>query len=293
MSNAPRPVRPTIRCLIDLGIKLPVINQALHEIGHALIAKAQRLPEEVAAQGGERVRFADDRVWFKVKIDDDRGMATDLDRPLPQDDPQIVKTGWWIGAAGKRRGGHASDFYVQMEAELDREGKGSGHRSSGHLLPTGQDIQRLRAESALLVVTFLQDTICKAIVLSLRAGRVVEVELTLDGIAGHNLRAMVRAQDGDAYLVISARGFVDPRMIAVAIAAVPGIPPADWLPEPGETLGIRTLSATARWSPVTWPMAPELRSANASTRLARGCTRGSPRTRQGFRSGMTPMAWGE
>jgi len=61
-------VRPTRRCLDDLELRFPPLDVPLHETEHDLIAKAQRLPDEFASGGAERVLAIDDRVWFKVKV---------------------------------------------------------------------------------------------------------------------------------------------------------------------------------------------------------------------------------
>jgi len=67
------PVRPTKRCLDDLELRFPPLDVPLHETEHELIAKAQRLPDEFASGGAERVLAIDDRVWFKVKVGEHRG----------------------------------------------------------------------------------------------------------------------------------------------------------------------------------------------------------------------------
>ena len=98
-------VRPTKRCLSDLGLSFPTVNTPLSAIDHPLIGKAQRLPDDVASGGAERIKALTDRVWFKVKVVNLRGAATEL---LPEDSaqPELLSTAqawWWLGAAGERK----------------------------------------------------------------------------------------------------------------------------------------------------------------------------------------------
>jgi hypothetical protein len=62
------PVRPTKRCLDDLGLPFSSVERPLDTLDHSVVAKAQHVPREVAAHGAERVLLARDRVWFKVKL---------------------------------------------------------------------------------------------------------------------------------------------------------------------------------------------------------------------------------
>lgn len=69
-------VRPTKRCPTDLGALLPDLGQPLYEIVHPRIAAAQAVPEQRNGGGVLRVLALDDRVWFKVKVRDQRGIVT-------------------------------------------------------------------------------------------------------------------------------------------------------------------------------------------------------------------------
>lgn len=52
----------------DLGLEFPPLDVPLERIEHDLIEKAQRLPEEHASGGAERIRALADHLWFKVKV---------------------------------------------------------------------------------------------------------------------------------------------------------------------------------------------------------------------------------
>ncbi|MGO2748344.1 hypothetical protein [Microbacterium sp.] len=81
-------VRPTKRCLDDLRLKFAPLDVPLHETEHDLVAKAQRLPNESASGGAERVLAIDDRVWFKVKVGDYRGAGGRV-VDIPDDVPPL------------------------------------------------------------------------------------------------------------------------------------------------------------------------------------------------------------
>jgi hypothetical protein len=115
-------VRPTKRCLEDLGLKFPPVNQPLHTIDHPLINKAQHLPAEASAGGAERIKALTDRVWFKVKVANLRGAATHL-TPSDTTEAEILAAAdswWWLGAAGGRKEDSSTDFYKSIEAEAAR-----------------------------------------------------------------------------------------------------------------------------------------------------------------------------
>lgn len=65
MVSDPVGVRPTKRCLGDLGVELPDLGVRLEEIDQPVIASAQAVPEQRDAGGAERVVALTDRVWFK------------------------------------------------------------------------------------------------------------------------------------------------------------------------------------------------------------------------------------
>jgi hypothetical protein len=105
-----------------------------------VIRKAQGLPAEVAAGAAERIFCLKDRVWFKIKIGQGRGAATELD-PAAMAAAHLggyIGRGVadrWLGTIGMRQKDSAQrDFYAQLE---------TAGSSSDHLLPTVEDVQRL------------------------------------------------------------------------------------------------------------------------------------------------------
>ncbi len=112
-------VRPTKRCLDDLELRFPPLEVPLHQAEHDLVAKAQRLPDESASGGAERMLAIDDRVWFKVKVGEHRGAGGRVTEA-----PEAIPTLWWLVAGGLRRAdSKAQDFYSILEAECRRAAK--------------------------------------------------------------------------------------------------------------------------------------------------------------------------
>jgi hypothetical protein len=193
------------------------------------------LPDDVASGGAERIKALTDRVWFKVKVINLRGAATEL---LPEDsaEPELLNTAqawWWLGAAGERKQDSRSDFYKAVESEATRAGSGSGTVSTEFLLPQDIDYKRLRGEAAHEVNESLKLVVRKLIYTSLTTGHTATAEIT-----GHLLKARVQAADGEAYLAIATEGFTHPKIIAVILASVPGVPTDHWQAEPSAKLGI-------------------------------------------------------
>ncbi|MEV4507448.1 hypothetical protein AB0K00_00620 [Dactylosporangium sp. NPDC049525] len=230
------PVRPTKRCLEDLGGSFPPLEQRLHGIDHPVVVRAQQVPFEVAARGAERVVAIDDLVWLKVKTGHHRAAVHKLD-PAGEH-PAVLSEGsawWWIGAAGMRKADSGSDdFYARLEAECKRAGKGTGRVSSLHLLPTDVDLKRLQAELATQVVVSVREIVCRLVANSIRSGSAWSARLH-----GHEISVLVRARDGDAYIAIVAEQFIDPNFLAVILRSVPGVDSADWLEEPGGAMGVQ------------------------------------------------------
>jgi hypothetical protein len=125
-TNDSATVRPTKRCLDDLGVAFPPYTESLSGLSHPLVRRAQSLPEEVAAGGAERIRSLGDRVWFKCKTSVYRGAVTHLTPPELESQPLPSEAAWWVGAAGTRQEGSGSDFYAQIGAEATRRGRGTG-----------------------------------------------------------------------------------------------------------------------------------------------------------------------
>lgn len=230
----PVPVRPTQRCLHDLGLRFPPLDQPLNQLPDPVVAKAQTIPALLAANGGERVLVASDRIWWKCKTSSHRAMVTELDHTTEQR-PEIADLGawWWIGAAGPRREGSPEDFYAALGVELKRAGRGTGSATSTHLLPQEVDTRRLTAEAATIFVVNIRRVVRSIIAGSLRDGNQWTATSTK-----HCIGALVTTRDGDAYLTISADGFIEPKMIAIMLTSVPGLADSDWMAEPGSVLGI-------------------------------------------------------
>lgn len=243
-SGTEPPVRPTRRALADLGLTFPPLSTPLHTLNSPVIRKAQRIPQVVEAGHGERILSLTDRVWFKVKVDDDRGAVTHLHAP----DGAAPDSEWWLGAAGRRRGNSSSDFYTRLHGECERLGKGSGEVKTDHLLPQRVDRQRQLAEDAAIVVATIQTTVREAI-----AGSAQDGDMWRVSAAGHAIGALVRSADGDTYLAITADGYYDPKIVAVILDSVPGIQPEQWQAEPSAVLGIVPTSGQVIFSTMIPP----------------------------------------
>lgn len=246
-------VRPTKRCLDDLGLRFPTYTDSLSDASHPLVQRAQKIPQQEAAGGVERIRSLTDRIWFKCKTSVYRGAVTKLTLAETSSASVPPSAAWWIGAAGTRQQGSEDDFYANLEAEAVRQGKGTGAPSTRHLLPQDIDRRRLEAEIAARAVKALQETVLNLIAASLNDGKPYEIELQ-----GHVISALVRASDAsEAYLAIGTEGFIHPEMIALILAAVPGINRDDWLGEPGGVAGITPRPGQIIWSTIIPPEVQE------------------------------------
>ena len=91
-------------------------------------------------------------------------------------------------------------------------------------------------------------------VLRLVAGSLLDGNTHTAILSGHVITALVRAQDGgEAYLAIAAEGFIQPRMIALILSAVPGISESDWQAEPGGVTDIQPTQGQIIWSTMIPP----------------------------------------
>jgi hypothetical protein len=245
-------VRPTKRCLTDIGLKFPPVNTPLLPLAHPLIEKAQQLPAEAAAGGAERVLSLDDRVWFKVKISNYRGAATKL-KPEDTVHPELLEATdawWWICTAGERKSDSRSDFYKSVEAEATRAGTGSGRVSTAYLLPQEIDFKRLDAEVALQATLAIRHLTRRLIYDSLTSGKVVSAEFS-----HYVLKACVRAREEEAYIAIAAEGFINQTILAIVLDAVPDIAAEDWQVEPGGAMGVEVAYGQIVFSTVIPPEA--------------------------------------
>lgn len=240
-------VRPTKRALTDLDLTFPPLTERLEGMGHPLIIDAQTAPEKLKAGGAKRVIELRDRSWFKVKTMDYRG-ATGQISDIPDDclqfGPFPVPDQWWLVAAGHRRGDTPNqDFYGRLVAEAERAGKGTGSVNTDGLLPKVVDFQRWRGEAAAVAVVTLQEVVRGAIARSAQTGHACTATLTQPSSRNHEIEARVASRDGDTYLTISSEGFVDPKLIAVILDAVPQMSADDWIAEDNCSYGQIMFSA--------------------------------------------------
>lgn len=241
MTSEPIDVRPTKRCLGDLGLVPPDLGVRLEEIDHPVVVSAQAVPEQRDGGGAERVVALTDRVWFKVKTREHRAAVTQL---RGADRPEWVRSSrgaWWIGAAGRRQADSPQrDFYATLQ-----RGCTTGKTvSSAHLLPAHWDWRRLAAERAVAWRREMKRLVIRLIATSLKSGQLAVAEFR-----DHRVKALVRAENGhEAYLAISAEGVPDPQMFALILDCVPGITPEDWQPEPSPLAEMNPGSGEIIWS---------------------------------------------
>lgn len=243
-------VRPTKRCLDQIGLSFPDLATPLCRLSHDLVRRAQAVPNEVKAGGAERIRSLTDRVWLKCKTSTLRGAVTCLSRPECEEREIPCGVGeWWLGAAGHRQEGSPGDFYAQLKSEADRAGRGTGKASSEHLLPATIDIERLQAELATRSVEAIRGVVTELIVQSLCHSKPYSAEFK-----AHRVTAYVRAANGsEAYLAIVAEGNWNEKLLAVILSAVPGVPPDSWLAEPGGVAEIQPRDGQIIWSTIIPP----------------------------------------
>lgn len=225
MASEPIDVRPTKRCLGDLGVELPDLGVPLEEIDHPIVINAQNVPELRDAGGAERIVVLTDRDWFKVKTSEHRAAVTELRSEEPPDWARPNRGVWWIGAAGRRQADSPQrDFY----ATLQRECTIGKTVSSNRLLPADWDWKRLAAEQAVAWRREMKRIVLRLVVMSLKTGHLAVAEFR-----NHRLKALVRAENGhEAYLAIIADGVPDPHLFALLLDCVPGVAPEDWQAEP-------------------------------------------------------------
>ncbi|MGB3374703.1 MAG: hypothetical protein WBA87_06140 [Microbacterium sp.] len=231
-------VRPTQRALADLGLVFPPLNIELHTLAHSLIQKAQRIPGEVASGGAERVRALKDRVWFKVKTGNLRGVVAEVQIPDgfgPRADADYSHSAWWLAAGGLRQDDTPTrDFYAVLSDECRRLAKGTGAGVyTAHLLPTAADYRRWQLENATVIAIALRRKVREAIARSAQTGA-----LWIVTIGTFRVGALIHQNDGESYLAVTAEGFWDHRLLAVILDAVPGVSADDWETEPSDVSGI-------------------------------------------------------
>ena len=243
MNGEPETVRPTRRCVADLELPIPPINQPLCSLDHPLISQSQRLPETHAAGGAERILALKDRVWFKVKTSRWRGAATRLPANRADASSQVRRAPWWLGAGGFRREGDPSDFYAALAATSDREGG-----CSDRWMPSTWDWKRLEIEHAYAWERQIRRIVRDLIGRSLQDGRPYQAEFY-----NYRVTALARAHGSETYLSIGAENIADPRVFAIIINAIPGIGPDSWLPEPDGVAGLIPGPGEVIWSTILPP----------------------------------------
>jgi hypothetical protein len=236
-------VRPTKRCLENLEVAVPYIDQPLDEIDNPVVVAAQAIPTRRDLGSVERILSLKDRVWLKVRAGVRRAAVTQLRiADLPGSLPPGMAT-WWIGAAGRRQAdSRKHDFYAALEKECT-----SGSTvSTDRLLPTEWDWERLRVEKSLAWRREMKRLVIRLIIMSMKRGIVAMADF------GHyRIKALVRADNGnESYLAIMTEGVMDPDMFAVLLDCVPGVSPDDWLPEPSPIAEMEPSSGEIIWSTV-------------------------------------------
>lgn len=247
-------VRPTRAVLSDLEVRVPDLGTALDDVDHELVTRAQQLPERVSAGGAERVVSIDDRVWFKIKTEAWRGAGTSYHVRDDAGANAGVIGSWWIGAVGHRRADSPKeDFYDRLERECVARRKSANASGavvktnvlSDHLLPGDWDVDRLRAELATHARRRLQQVVRDMAAKSLRTGHVVGFDFE-----GCQIRLLIHAPHGLAYVAIGATGITDPVTFALLMTSIPGVAKDDWMPEPGGAAGLEPADGEILWSAV-------------------------------------------
>lgn len=234
-------VRPTRHTLADLGQPLSDLGTPLDEVDHVVIKVAQTVPEQREAGGAERILALKDRVWFKVKVGDQRAVVTELADSERAEDYAPGVGNWWIGAAGRRQADSPQrDFYEAITRECTT-GKTV---STVGLLPTEWDWKRLTAEQAIAWRREMKRIVIRLIAMSLMSGKLAVAEFQQ-----HRIKALVRADNGhEAYLAIIAEGIPNPEVFALLLDCVPGVSPEDWQPEPSSLAEMEPSQGEIIWS---------------------------------------------
>lgn len=229
-------VRPTRRCLGDLGADVPTADIPLHELTVPPVPAARRYRRgspPAASRGSVLSRTVS---GSSSKTGRWRGAVvrlTDDELDWPGDDPGAPvlaeQDRWWLGAAGYREEGSPQDFYEQIAARsaCDRSRKPQGV-DTDPLLPQEWDRKRLMLERALMQRRVYEQVMLEAGARSLRSGKVVTASFSQ-----YEMGVLIRADRGDQYVAFIARGVFDPKVLAVMRDSFPGIAPDDWAPEPG------------------------------------------------------------
>lgn len=255
-NGRPDSVRPTRRCLDDLGVALPSLGVRLSGLEHPLIRKAQRIPAEVQLGAAEPIKSLTDRRWYKVKTSIWRGAAGSVEGQIPDHISAPLRRfreWWWLVAAGARQeDSPQSDFYACLARET--HAGGPNNCSTNHLLPGEWDVKRLIGEAGVAAQRALRETVQQAARESLRTSAVCEFM-----VGEADVRVRVRyQQDGQVYIAIGATAIIDPGFYALLFSSFPRVSKDDWLPEPGGALDIEPAPGEILWSALLTPEAQRL-----------------------------------
>lgn len=207
-------VRPTLRTLHALNIKLPDAYTSLADLEHPVVVKSQSVPIQVHAGGGERFLAITDRLWWKVKVNRWRAAVVNASG----------EDSWWIGMAGLREDGSKTDFYAKHANLFKR------HGNSEPWLPQVDDYKREAIEKHLAYWPKLRKMLERALVRSTYQPNGVAVGVTLND----NGRIGYLVEVHDELLLVGCviEHTVNYRIGALAREIVPGASVDDWEAEP-------------------------------------------------------------
>lgn len=229
-------VRPTIRVVVgEIGMDLPDLCFDLADLDHALVRKAQEVPEHEAAGSADVILCLRDRRWYKVKIANYRGGATFLNAGDFGDDDTVPHE-WWLGIAGVRQGdSRHQDFYETLRAD------------TSEFLPVKDDWLRLKLEAVGRAKVASQRLVRRAAYKSMMSGGKI-IEFQLGGTSA--VRTRIRVEGDCAYLSLGGVGIISPEHYVLILSAFPEIDPDDWQPEPTQPLWIQPEDAEIVYSTI-------------------------------------------
>jgi hypothetical protein len=217
-------VRPTLACLGVLNVKLPNLDQPLHQLDHPLIVKAQKIPELIGCNEAEPILALKDRRWLKVKVGDYRGGVTEQRTP-PKFADVSAGSSFWLGLAGKRQGDSKQrDFYENLDDD------------TAPFLPQDKDWKRWYAEQAVSAQLIARQMVRRCAWLSLTLGKPFCFEIG-EALVWARIRML---DDGEVYVAIGAHGIVDAKTYAMLISSFPEIEPDEWGSEPNGVAELET-----------------------------------------------------
>lgn len=235
-------VRPTKRCLDELGVSPPTADIPLHLVEADPVAEAQSHPERFEAGGVERIHALKDRVWFKLKTSRWRGAVVrltshDLVAEVDGHGELAISAPdrWWLGAVGMREDGSRRDFYevIASASQCEKTPEKREGVSTDDLLPQVWDRKRLLLERSFQQRKIYEEVMLVAAAKSLRCGKAVMADFS-----AYSMGVLIRADNGDQFVAFIAKNVLDVRVLAAMLDAFPGIDNDDWGPEPGGAFGL-------------------------------------------------------